>query len=123
MKSIFRDRNAFTLFEMMLSIAILSVFVGGVFQSIQSSLKVVESLYFEQEIQTTASSLTELLRKNFATLPRETIFTLSVQPKGKQYFSEIILQNAPLAFTWGKDSAYYGLIELGIKPTENGLLA
>lgn len=106
----------------MLSILIIGIFAGGLYGAIHAALQAVEDLYIEQENQITASSLVELIRKNFASIPVETIFTLNVSPLGGQYLSEITLENAPETFVWGVHGGYYGPIALGLKKNASGLL-
>jgi hypothetical protein len=115
-------RSGFTLFETMLGIVILLVLAGGVFGTVGSVISAVEVLQVENERQMNREALAELLRKNFAALPPKAVLRVDVREEGGGYYSELVLEKAPGAFSWGRDFRYFGLTVLGLEKAADGLL-
>ncbi len=65
-------RRAFTLFEVLISIAIFLLLAGGIFASVQAAFSASNQVALSQLDSERAEAFQNLLRKFFATLPPET---------------------------------------------------
>jgi len=111
--------SGYLLLEVLLALAVLSIVVGMVFQIIQTALKVTADINFLQTQQRKVDGITELLRRNFDSMPRSCVF----QTRKINGSLELIFRSAPFNFSWVKAGANFGTVVLANRPQSDGRLA
>lgn len=100
MPSLSRSRRGFTLIEIMLGLALLSILVGGIF-AVQRGAITVSSSVVERETQTLkVHAFCELLRRNFEQMPGNAKVNLQFFGGTGSDLTEVAFTDFPLAFTW-----------------------
>jgi type II secretory pathway pseudopilin PulG len=111
--------SGYLLLEVLLALAVLSIVVGMVFQIIQTALKVTADINFLQTQQRKVDGITELLRRNFDSMPQSCVF----QTRKINGSVELIFRSAPFNFSWVKAGANFGTIVLAARPQSDGRFA
>jgi len=111
--------SGYLLLEVLLALAVLSIVVGMVFQIIQTALKVTADIDFLQTQQRKVDGITELLRRNFDSMPQSCVF----QTRKINGSVELIFRSAPFNFSWVRIGANFGTVVLASRPQADGRLA
>jgi type II secretory pathway component PulJ len=111
--------SGYLLLEVLLALAILSIVVVMIFQIIQTTLKVTSDINFLQTQQRKVDGITELLRRNFDSMPRTCMF----QTRNINGSLELIFRNAPFSFSWVNTGAIFGTVVVASRPQPDGRLA
>jgi type II secretory pathway component PulJ len=111
--------SGYLLLEVLLALAVLSIVVGMVFQIIQTALKVTADIDFLQTQQRKVDGITELLRRNFDSMPQSCVF----QTRKINGSVELIFRSAPFNFSWVRTGANFGTVVLASRPQSDGRLA
>lgn len=117
-----RHTSGFTLLEMVLAILLLTMLVGMVFGTAQSSLALGHTVVENQNQEMLEQAFFDLMSDRFATLPGDTRFDLKVTDSGKQYLTDLTLQNVPLGFTWGGQQKIAKAVQISTVPQSTGYL-
>jgi len=117
-----RRHGAFTLFEVMLALAIVVLVAGGIFGMISATMRLTAETQARQERARKSEALGELLRNEFAVLPVHAHLLFQSSSSRQAAVSELILEDAPAAFVWGKRQAHPGAIGLLAVSRADGLL-
>ena len=115
-------KNGFTLLELVLAMLLLTLLVGMVFGTARQSLALGNSVVESQNREMLDQAFFEFLSQRFASLPGNTRFDMKVTDSGKQYLSDLTLQNVPLGFTWGGTEKIAKAIQLSTVRKRSGFL-
>lgn len=91
----------FTLIEIMLSIGLLALLIGGVFSVQRGAMAISADVVEQQEKSMRVSSFTELMRRNLEEAPGNARVHLLLTRGG----SDVFIKDFPLAFGWSGVSA------------------
>ena len=95
-----RFRRGFTLIEIMLGLALMSILIGGIF-AVQRGVLTVSTSVVERETQTLkVHAFCELLRRNFEQMPGNARANLQYFGGSGSDLTEVAFTDYPLAFTW-----------------------
>ena len=108
--------SGYLLLEVLLALAVLSIVVGMVFQIIQTALKVTADINFLQTQQRKVDGITELLRRNFDSMPQSCVF----QTRKINGSVELIFRSAPFNFSWLNEGAHIGTVVISSRPQPDG---
>jgi hypothetical protein len=103
----------------LLALAILSIVVVMIFQIIQTTLKVTADINFLQTQQRKVDGISELLRRNFDSMPRACTF----QTRNVNGSLELIFRDAPFTFSWITAGPNFGTVVIASRPQADGRLA
>lgn len=93
--------SGYLLLEVLLALAVLSISVVMIFKIIQTTLKVTSDINFLQTQQRKVDGISELLRRNFESLPPTCMF----QTRKINGSLELIFRYAPFNFSWATAGA------------------
>ena len=114
--------SGFTLLELVIAMALLSMLVGMVFTTARTSLALGNTIVETQNEEMLHQAFFELLHQRFAALPGNTRFELKAQDSGSHYLSDLTLQNVPLSFTWGGQARIAKAVQLSTVKRRSGYL-
>lgn len=118
-----RPRNSgFTLLELVMAMAILSIIVGMVFGTARTSLALGNTIIKTQNEEMLHQAFFELLSQRFSALPGNTRFDLKVEDSGSHYISDLTLQNVPMSFTWGGEDRIAKAVQISTVKRRSGYL-
>lgn len=109
----------YLLLEVLLALAVLSISVVMIFQIIQTTLKVTSDINFLQTQQRKVDGISELLRRNFESMPRTSVF----QTRNVNGSLELIFRSAPFTFSWVNAGANFGTVVIANRPQPDGRFA
>jgi len=112
-------RSGYLLLEVLLALAVLSISVVMIFKIIQTTLQVTSDINFLQAQQRKVDGIFELLRRNFASMPRTSTF----QTRNVNGSIELIFRYAPFNFSWVTAGANFGTVIIATRPQADGRLA
>jgi len=112
-------RSGYLLLEVLLALAVLSISVVMIFKIIQTTLQVTSDINFLQAQQRKVDGIFELLRRNFASMPRTSTF----QTRNVNGSLELIFRYAPFNFSWVTAGANFGTVIIATRPQADGRLA
>ncbi|HWB59414.1 MAG TPA: prepilin-type N-terminal cleavage/methylation domain-containing protein [Chthoniobacteraceae bacterium] len=115
-------RRAFTLMEVMLALAILTLLVGSLFGIVDATFRATQSLRDRQDRNRETSAFLSLCRKTFANLPATASFQARVVSAGQHSSTELIFRNAPGLLDWGGNENAYASTILGVRVDAGGFL-
>ncbi len=94
------NQRGLTLIEVMVSLGVLIILVGGIFMVVQTSLRTVILIDERASREDEVTNLLDILRSNFRTLPAHA--RLSAAPVSGNGFEEmlVVVQNAPGFLSW-----------------------
>ena len=115
-------RSGFTLLEIVLALILLSLLMGMVFGTFSANMALGNSIQEAQNEETEHNAFFEMMKKMFATLPGNTRMELASKDAGRQYLSDLTLQNVPLAFTWGGTEKIAKAVQLSTVNRRDGYL-
>ncbi len=116
-----RSLGAFTLVELVLALAILTLLVGALYAIVDATLRGSAELEVKQDRNREMTAFLSLCRKMFAELPATVEFTARVVPDGQRYSSELIFRNAPGFLQWGDAGNAFDATILGVRGQVGGL--
>ena len=108
---------AFTLFEVVIGLLVLSLFVGSIFTIIQTTLRAtveVESLQREHDRQ---RQIVDLMRETFGALPPGTSLALRIVEAGEPPVQELEIRGAPNVLPFGSGGGSVNPTTIGLQPT------
>ena len=111
-----RKTGAFTLFEVVIGLLVLSLFVGTIFAIIQTTLRAtveVESLQREHDRQ---RQIVDLMRETLGALPPGTSLNLRVIEAGDPPQQELEIRGAPNVLPFGGQGSSIHPTVLGLRP-------
>jgi type II secretory pathway component PulJ len=108
--------SGYLLLEVLLALAVFSIVVVMIFQIIQTTLKVTSDINFLQTQQRKVDGISELLRRNFDSMPRTSTF----QTRKTNGSVELIFRSAPFNFSWLNDGANIGTVVISSRPQSDG---
>lgn len=108
--------SGYLLLEVLLALAVLSIVVVMIFRIIQTTLKVTADIDFLQTQQRKVDGICELLRRNFASMPR----TCTFQTRNNQGSIELIFRYAPFNFSWVNTKAIFGTVVIASRSQPDG---
>jgi hypothetical protein len=114
--------SGFTLFELVLAMALLTMLVGMVFGTARTSLALGNTIVATQNEEMLHQAFFELLHQRLSSLPGNTRLNLKVEDSGSHYLSELTLQNVPLSFTWGGQARIAKAVQLSTVKRRSGYL-
>ncbi|MEO5713866.1 MAG: type II secretion system protein GspJ [Luteolibacter sp.] len=114
--------TGFTLLELVIALALLSMLVGMVFGTAKTALSLGNTIVETQNEEMLHQAFFELLSQRFSALPGNTRLDLKVQDSGSHYISDLTLQNVPLSFTWGGQPRIAKAIQLSTVKRRSGYL-
>ncbi|MEO7099881.1 MAG: prepilin-type N-terminal cleavage/methylation domain-containing protein [Luteolibacter sp.] len=114
--------SGFTLLELVIAMALLSMLVGMVFSTARTSLALGNTIVETQNEEMLHQAFFELLSQRFSSLPGNTRFDLKVEDSGSHYISDLTLQNVPLSFTWGGQPRIAKAVQLSTVKRRSGYL-
>jgi prepilin-type N-terminal cleavage/methylation domain-containing protein len=115
-------RSGFTLLELVMAMAILSLIVGMVFGTARTSLALGNTIVKSQNEEMLHQAFFELLSQRFSALPGNTRFELTVEDSGSHYLSDLTLQNVPMSFTWGGEDRIAKAVQISTVKRRSGYL-
>ncbi len=116
-------QSGFTLLELVMALLLMTLLIGMVFGIARSSLALGNTVVKSQNEEMKHQAFFELLGQHFASLPGNTRLDLQVQNSGRQYLSDLTLQNVPLSFTWGGQPRIAKAVQLSTVRRRSGFLS
>lgn len=114
--------SGFTLIELVIALALLSMLIGMVFSTARTSLALGNTIVKTQNEEMLHQAFFELLHQRFSALPGNTRMELKVDGSGSHYISDLTLQNVPLSFTWGGQARIAKAVQLSTVKRRSGYL-
>ncbi len=114
--------SGFTLLELVIALALLSMLIGMVFSTARTSLALGNTIVQTQNKEMLQQAFFELLHQRFSALPGDTRMELKVDDSGSHYISDLTLQNVPLSFTWGGQARIAKAVQLSTVKRRSGYL-
>jgi hypothetical protein len=111
--------SGYLLLEVLLALAVLSIVVVMIFRIVQTSLKVTADINFLQTQQRKVDGISELLRRNFDSMPRTCVF----QTRNINGSLELIFRYAPFNFSWVNAGANFGTVVIANRLQPDGRFA
>ncbi len=115
-----RNVRGFTLFEMVLVVAIFILLTGGIFATVNAAIRATATLSEENIAAQRISAFVSLLRRTLHNLPATALISGGVQAAEGEGFAEIVLREAPGAFAWGLGGPTAGTAILSTRPRLGG---
>ncbi len=116
-------RNAargFTLFEMVVVLAIFVLLAGGIYATVNAAVRATATLTEENLQIQRLNAFVSLMRRTFHNLPANARFAGGVRAEGGDGFPEITLRDAPGVFAWGLGGPSAGTALLTARPRLGG---
>lgn len=118
-----RPRNfsaAFTLFEMMVVLAIFVLLAGGIYAIVDVSIRATAALTDDSLQGQRLDAFVSLLRRTFHNLPATARLTGNVRVQDGDGSAEIVLRDAPGIFAWGSVAPSGGAAVISARPRLGG---
>jgi len=115
-----RGAHGFTLFEMVVVVAIFILLAGGIYATVNAAVRATATLSEENLQIQRLNAFVALLRKTFHNLPATAQFSGGVRAEGGDGFPEIVLRDAPGVFAWGIGGPSAGTALLTARPRLGG---
>ena len=96
-----KTSRAFTLFEMVVVVAIFVLLAGGIYATVNAAVRATATLTEENLQIQRVNAFVSLLRRTFHNLPANAVFSGGIREEGGDGFAEITLRDAPGVFAWG----------------------
>lgn len=113
-------RAAFTLFEMVVVVAIFVLLAGGIYATVNAAVRATATLSEENLQIQRLNAFVSLLRRTFHNLPANAVFSGGVRAKDGDGSAEIVLRDAPGVFAWGLGGPSAGTAMLSARPRLGG---
>ncbi len=105
-------KRAFTLLEVLLSLAILTLLSVGVFAVARGSMRLGTKIVRAQAAATRVERFLDLLAREFENLPPNAKIRLEVEESARSYVSRLVIEDAPTAFRWQWAAPGYEVVVL-----------
>jgi prepilin-type N-terminal cleavage/methylation domain-containing protein len=115
-----KNARAFTLFEMVVVIAIFVLLAGGIYATVNAAVRATATLSEENLQIQRLNAFVSLLRRTFHNLPANAVFSGGVRSQDGEGFAEIVLRDAPGVFAWGLGGPSSGTALLSARPRLGG---
>ena len=115
-----KNAHAFTLFEMVVVIAIFVLLAGGIYATVNAAVRATATLSEENLQIQRLYAFVSLLRRTFHNLPANAVFSGGVRSQDGDGFAEIVLRDAPGVFAWGLGGPSSGTALLSARPRLGG---
>jgi len=115
-----KNARAFTLFEMVVVIAIFVLLAGGIYATVNAAVRATATLSEENLQVQRLNAFVSLLRRTFHNLPANAVFSGGVRSQDEDGFPEIVLRDAPGVFAWGLGGPSSGTALLSARPRLGG---
>jgi prepilin-type N-terminal cleavage/methylation domain-containing protein len=112
--------RGFTLFEMVVVIAIFVLLAGGIYATVNAAVRATATLTEENLQIQRLNALVSLVRRTFHNLPANAQLAGGVRAEGGDGFPEITLRDAPGVFAWGMGGPSAGTALLTARPRLGG---
>jgi prepilin-type N-terminal cleavage/methylation domain-containing protein len=112
--------RGFTLFEMVVVIAIFVLLAGGIYATVNAAVRATATLTEENLQIQRLNAFVSLVRRTFHNLPANARFAGGVRAEGGDGFPEITLRDAPGVFAWGMGGPSAGTALLTARPRLGG---
>lgn len=112
--------RGFTLFEMVVVVAIFVLLAGGIYATVNAAVRASATLSEENLQVQRLNAFVALLRRTFHNLPATAQFSGGVRAEGGDGFPEIVLRDAPGVFAWGIGGPSSGTVLLTARPRLGG---
>lgn len=115
-----RTTRGFTLFEMVVVLAIFVLLAGGIYATVNAAVRATATLTEENLQIQRLNAFVSLVRRTFHNLPANARFAGGVRAEGGDGFPEITLRDAPGVFAWGMGGPSAGTALLTARPRLGG---
>ena len=115
-----QSSRGFTLFEMVVVVAIFVLLAGGIYATVNAAVRATATLSEENLQVQRLNAFVALLRKTFHNLPATAQFSGGVRAEGGDGLPEIVLRDAPGVFAWGIGGPSSGTALLTARPRLGG---
>jgi len=115
-----KHQGAFTLFEMVVVVAIFVLLAGGIYATVNAAVRATATLSEENLQIQRLNAFVSLLRRTFHNLPANAVFSGGMQSQDGDGFAEIVLRDAPGVFAWGLGGPSSGTAMLSARPRLGG---
>lgn len=115
-----RSSRGFTLFEMVVVVAIFVLLAGGIYATVNAAVRASATLSEENLQVQRLNAFVALVRRTFHNLPATAQFSGGVRAEGGDGFPEIVLRDAPGVFAWGIGGPSSGTVLLTARPRLGG---
>lgn len=115
-----RMERGFTLFEMVVAVAIFVLLAGGIYAIVNAAVRATATLTEENLQIQRVNAFVALLRRTFHNLPANATFSGGVREEGGDGFPEIVLRDAPGVFAWGMGGPSAGTVSLTVRSRLGG---
>jgi len=115
-----RATRGFTLFEMVVVVAIFVLLAGGIYATVNAAVRATATLTEENLQIQRLNAFVALVRRTFHNLPANAQFSGGVRAEGGDGFPEITLRDAPGVFAWGMGGPSAGTALLTARPRLGG---
>ena len=116
------QKSAFTLFEVVIALALIAAISGMVLAIARSSLNLGQAIIKNQAEEMEQQAFFEFLSRRIASLPGNARLDLQSQEAGSLYLSDFTLQEVPMSFTWGGQDLLAQAIQISTVQTRSGYL-
>ena len=115
-----RTTRGFTLFEMVVVLAIFVLLAGGIYATVNAAVRATATLTEENLQIQRLNAFVSLVRRTFHNLPANARLAGGVRAEGGDGFPEITLRDAPGVFAWGMGGPSAGTALLTARPRLGG---
>jgi prepilin-type N-terminal cleavage/methylation domain-containing protein len=115
-----KHARAFTLFEMVVVVAIFVLLAGGIYATVNAAVRATATLSEENLQIQRLNAFVSLLRRTFHNLPANAVFSGGVRSQDGDGLAEIVLRDAPGVFAWGLGGPSSGTALLSARPRLGG---
>ncbi|MEM7386710.1 MAG: prepilin-type N-terminal cleavage/methylation domain-containing protein [Verrucomicrobiota bacterium] len=109
-----RSRSGFTLFEVVIALAILSLLGGMMFFIVQSSVQAASEIEIVQRENRRVERFLTLCRNTFSAFPKGARVELRIVER-EPLIQELIIHGAPESFVWGAEPISDGPLTLSLR--------
>jgi len=114
-------RRGFTLFEVVIALAISGTMLTTIFFMADSTIKSTNNLVEVQSEDVSRDAFFKLLERHFKELPGNCRMDLVFsQGRGGRYLSDMTFQNAPTSFNWGNKPFSSEAMQISTRPEAEG---
>lgn len=117
-----RGRAGFTMLELVISVGLLSLLIGGVFLMAKNTIGLGNAVVVKQSSVSEQTAFLDLLGDQFASLPGNARLELVAEDSGAQYLSDLTIQNVPMTFNWGGMERVAKAVQLSTVRRRDGFL-
>ena len=115
-----RKAGGFTLFEMIVVVAIFVLLAGGIYATVNAAVRASATLSEENLSSQRMNAFLSLLRRTFHNLPSTALVSGGVRADGGRNIPEIVLREAPGVFSWGTAGGATSMALISARPRLGG---